>query len=136
MLQFTLLKERNVLVASYDMSQDASRVRIEMSNQFWHHLLRSDRPRLMGHSHPLTRPVGPIPFNEWCVNFPKAQNYCLLIHAITTWHFPVFWPHSHAIVNHFSIGHLSFHYSSSNTINSEVLNGCVPEKISALWWCW
>ncbi|WZY86725.1 hypothetical protein YC2023_033109 [Brassica napus] len=38
------------------------------------------------------------------------------------------WPHSHAIANHFPIGHPSFHYSSSSTFNSGVLSGCVPEK--------
>ncbi|CAF2039836.1 unnamed protein product [Brassica napus] len=38
------------------------------------------------------------------------------------------WPHSHAIANHFPIGHPSFHYSSSSTLNSGVLSGCVPEK--------
>ncbi|CAG7893841.1 unnamed protein product [Brassica rapa] len=38
------------------------------------------------------------------------------------------WPHSHAIANHFPIGHPSFHYSRSSTLNSGVLSGCVPEK--------
>uniref|UniRef100_A0A0D3AVJ1 Uncharacterized protein n=1 Tax=Brassica oleracea var. oleracea TaxID=109376 RepID=A0A0D3AVJ1_BRAOL len=40
------------------------------------------------------------------------------------------WPHSHAIANHFPIGHPSFHYSSSSTLNSSVLSGCAPEKIN------
>ncbi|CAG7885750.1 unnamed protein product, partial [Brassica rapa] len=40
----------------------------------------------------------------------------------------VLWPHSHAITNHFPIGHPSFHYSRSSTLNSGVLSGCVPEK--------
>ncbi|WZZ17652.1 hypothetical protein YC2023_110741 [Brassica napus] len=40
------------------------------------------------------------------------------------------WPHSHAIANHFPIGHPSFHYSSSSTLNSGVLSGCVPEKVA------
>ncbi|KAJ4890066.1 Uncharacterized protein Rs2_29814 [Raphanus sativus] len=48
--------------------------------------------------------------------------------AITTRPFPVLWPHSHAIANHFPIGHPSFHYSSSSTLNSGVLSECVPEK--------
>ncbi|CAN6980925.1 unnamed protein product, partial [Brassica rapa subsp. trilocularis] len=38
------------------------------------------------------------------------------------------WPHSYAIANHFPIGHPSFHYSSSSTLNSGVLSRCVPEK--------
>uniref|UniRef100_A0A0D3C8B3 Glycosyl hydrolase family 63 C-terminal domain-containing protein n=1 Tax=Brassica oleracea var. oleracea TaxID=109376 RepID=A0A0D3C8B3_BRAOL len=49
--------------------------------------------------------------------------------AITTRPFPVLWPHSHAIANHFTIGHSSFHYSSSSTLNSRVLSGCAPEKV-------
>ncbi|WZZ49253.1 hypothetical protein YC2023_049360 [Brassica napus] len=48
--------------------------------------------------------------------------------AITTRHFPVLWPYSHTIANHFPIGHSSFHYSSSSTLNFGVLNGCVTEK--------
>ncbi|CAG7910901.1 unnamed protein product, partial [Brassica rapa] len=40
----------------------------------------------------------------------------------------VLWPHSHAIANHFPIGHPSFYYSSSSTLNSGVLSGCAPEK--------
>ncbi|WZZ89606.1 hypothetical protein YC2023_118185 [Brassica napus] len=55
-------------------------------------------------------------------------------HAITTRPFPVFWSHSHGIANHFPI-HPSFHYSNSSTLNSGVLNGCVTEKISQLWFC-
>lgn len=31
------------------------------------------------------------------------------------------------------IGYPSFYYFSSNMFNSEVLNGCEPEKISILW---
>ncbi|CAN7056713.1 unnamed protein product [Brassica oleracea var. botrytis] len=38
------------------------------------------------------------------------------------------WPHSHAIANHFPIGHPSLHYSSSSTLNSGVLSGYAPEK--------
>ncbi|WZZ00259.1 hypothetical protein YC2023_072587 [Brassica napus] len=48
--------------------------------------------------------------------------------AITTRAFPMLWPHSYAIANHFPIGHPSFHYSSSSTLNSGVLSGCAPEK--------
>ncbi|WZZ23653.1 hypothetical protein YC2023_007054 [Brassica napus] len=51
-------------------------------------------------------------------------------HAITTRIFPVLWPHSHAIANHFPIGHPFFHYSSSSTLNSGVLSGCAPEKVA------
>nr|VDD40354.1 unnamed protein product [Brassica oleracea] len=40
------------------------------------------------------------------------------------------WPHSHAIANHFPIGHPSFHYSSSSTLNSGVFSGCAPEKVT------
>ncbi|WZY88549.1 hypothetical protein YC2023_045284 [Brassica napus] len=40
------------------------------------------------------------------------------------------WPHSHAIANHFPIGHPSFHYFSSSTLNSGVLSGCAPEKVT------
>ena len=51
--------------------------------------------------------------------------------AITTWPFPVLWPHSHGIANHFPVGHPSFHYySSSSTLNYGVLNGCMTEKVS------
>ncbi|WZY89291.1 hypothetical protein YC2023_046026 [Brassica napus] len=42
-------------------------------------------------------------------------------------------PHLHGIANHFSIGHSSFHYSSSNTLNSGILNGYVTEKLSEIW---
>ncbi|WZZ84044.1 hypothetical protein YC2023_104616 [Brassica napus] len=48
--------------------------------------------------------------------------------AITIRPFSLLWPHSHAIANHFPIGHPSFHYSSSSTLNSGVLSGCAPEK--------
>ncbi|WZZ47570.1 hypothetical protein YC2023_043829 [Brassica napus] len=37
-------------------------------------------------------------------------------------------PHSHGIAKHFPLGHPSFHYSSSSTLNSGVLNGYMPEK--------
>uniref|UniRef100_A0A0D3DE86 V-type proton ATPase proteolipid subunit n=2 Tax=Brassica TaxID=3705 RepID=A0A0D3DE86_BRAOL len=40
------------------------------------------------------------------------------------------WPHSHAIANHFPIGHPSFHYSSSSTLNYGVLSGCAPENVT------
>ncbi|CAF2015247.1 unnamed protein product, partial [Brassica napus] len=36
-----------------------------------------------------------------------------------------------AIANHFPIGYPSFHYSSSSTLNSEVLSECAPEKMAA-----
>ncbi|WZZ25218.1 hypothetical protein YC2023_008619 [Brassica napus] len=44
----------------------------------------------------------------------------------------MFWPHSHAIANHFSIVHPSFHYSSSSMLNSGVLSECAPEKVNQL----
>ncbi|WZZ03575.1 hypothetical protein YC2023_089496 [Brassica napus] len=47
---------------------------------------------------------------------------------ITTRPFSLLWPHSHGIANHFPLGHPSFHYSSPNTLNSGVLNGCVTKK--------
>ncbi|WZZ83886.1 hypothetical protein YC2023_104458 [Brassica napus] len=75
----------------------------------------------MGHPSPLSRPVGPIPSDG-------RSKSLFTDPAITTRPFSVLWPHSHGIVNHFPIGHSSFHYSSSNTLNSGVLNGCVTEK--------
>ncbi|WZY68806.1 hypothetical protein YC2023_001046 [Brassica napus] len=74
----------------------------------------------MGHPRPLSRPVGSIPSDGSKSLFTDP--------AITTRPFPVLWPHSHAIANHFPIGHPSFHYSSSSTLNSGVLSGCAPEK--------
>ncbi|CAN6979700.1 unnamed protein product [Brassica oleracea var. botrytis] len=46
-------------------------------------------------------------------------------------------PHALALLtryrNSLPIDHLFFHYSNSSTLNHGVLNGCVTEKISALW---
>ncbi|KAJ4890065.1 V-type proton ATPase proteolipid subunit [Raphanus sativus] len=81
----------------------------------------------MGHPRPLSRPVGPIPSDGRSLIFQGSKSL-FTDPAITTRPFPVLWPHSHAIANHFPIGHPSFHYSSSSTLNSGVLSGCVPEK--------
>ena len=80
----------------------------------------------MGRPCSFSRPVGPIPSDGRSVNFSRSESFTHL--AITTWHFPVLWSHSHAIANHFPIGHPSFHYFSSSTLNSGVLLGCAPEK--------
>ena len=77
---------------------------------------------------------GSHPVWRACVNFSKCSKSLFTDPANTTRPFSVFWPQSHGIANHFPISHPSFHYSSSSTINSEVLNGCVTEKVSQLWW--
>ncbi|WZZ04169.1 hypothetical protein YC2023_090090 [Brassica napus] len=84
----------------------------------------------MGHPRPLSRPVGPIPSDGRSLIFEGSKSL-FTDPAITTRPFPMLWPHSHAIANHFPIGHPSFHYSSSSTLNSGVLSGCVPEKASS-----
>ncbi|KAJ4907329.1 hypothetical protein Rs2_10987 [Raphanus sativus] len=81
----------------------------------------------MGHPRPFSRSVGPIPFDGRSLIFQGSKSL-FTDPAITTRPFPVLWTHSHAIANHFPIGHPSFHYSSSSTLNSGVLNGCVTEK--------
>ncbi|WZZ21290.1 hypothetical protein YC2023_122677 [Brassica napus] len=81
----------------------------------------------MGHPRPLSRPVGPIPPDGRSLIFQGSKSL-FTDPAITTRPFPMLWPHSHANANHFPIGHPSFHYSSSSTLNSGVLSGCVPEK--------
>ena len=78
------------------------------------------------------RPVDSILFQR-SVNFFQSMKSLVTDPAITTRSFLVFWHHFHGIANHFPIGHLSFHYSSANTLNSEVLNGCVTEKVNQLW---
>ncbi|WZZ78486.1 hypothetical protein YC2023_099058 [Brassica napus] len=84
----------------------------------------------MGHPRPLSRPVGPSRSSDRSVNFSKGSKSLFTDPAITTRPFPMLWPHSHAIANHFPIGHPSFHYSSSSTLNSRVLSRCAPEKIT------
>ncbi|WZZ78488.1 hypothetical protein YC2023_099060 [Brassica napus] len=84
----------------------------------------------MGHPRPLSRPVGPSCSSDRSVNFSKGSKSLFTDPAITTRPFPMLWPHSHAIANHFPIGHPSFHYSSSSTLNSRVLSRCAPEKVA------
>ena len=100
----------------------------------WYHLYCPARPQKMGLPPPLTKPVGRIPSDGWCINFSKAEKSCLLTlqspHDLSS----CFWPHSQDIGNHFPIGHPSFYYSRTSTLNLGVLNGCVTKKVNALWW--
>ncbi|WZZ26276.1 hypothetical protein YC2023_009677 [Brassica napus] len=84
----------------------------------------------MGHPRPLSRPVGPCRSSDRSVNFSKGSKSLFTDPAITTRPFPMLWSHSHAIANHFLIGHPSFYYSNSSTLNSGVLSGCAPEKVA------
>ncbi|CAN6971813.1 unnamed protein product [Brassica rapa subsp. trilocularis] len=59
-----------------------------------------------------------------------VQNHYLLTEQLVHDIFPVLWPHSHGIANHFPAGHSSFNYFSSSTLNFGVLNGCVTEKVT------
>lgn len=93
---------------------------------------RCSAPWLIGHSHLLTRSVGSILYNGRSVNFPEAQNLCLLTLQSPSDFSPAFWSHVHGIPNYFSIDHPSFHYFIPNT-HSGVLNGCMTEKINKLW---
>ncbi|WZY72353.1 hypothetical protein YC2023_004593 [Brassica napus] len=71
---------------------------------------------------------------RWLVSFDTTCSKSLFTDpTITTRPFPMLWLHSHAIANHFPIGHPFFHYSSSSTLNSRVLSGCVPEKEMISW---
>uniref|UniRef100_A0A0D3E0U6 Uncharacterized protein n=1 Tax=Brassica oleracea var. oleracea TaxID=109376 RepID=A0A0D3E0U6_BRAOL len=70
-------------------------------------------------SHPVPT-VGPLIF--------QSSESLFIDHAITTRSFSMLWPHLYGIANHFPIGYPSFHYSSPNTLNSGVLNGCMMKK--------
>ncbi|WZZ71209.1 hypothetical protein YC2023_082579 [Brassica napus] len=101
---------------------------IGMANAVWGKSGRffvTPRPSMANGPPTLNRPVGSIPYDGLC-----AQKSCLLTLQSSYDISPFFWPHSHGIANHFLIAHSSFHYSSSNTFNSGVLNGCVTEKVS------
>ena len=76
----------------------------------------------------------PFRFNGQYVNFFEGSESLFNDPAITTRPFSVLWPHLHGIVKHFLIGYPSFHYSSPNTLNFGILNGCVTKKVSQLWW--
>ncbi|WZY89707.1 hypothetical protein YC2023_046442 [Brassica napus] len=126
------LKERNVLVAPPTGLKTPLRSELRRLTSSDTTCNAPTRPRLMGHPRPLSRPVGPIPSDGRSVNFSKGSKSLFTDPAITTRPFPVLWPHSHAIANHFPIGHPSFHYSSSSTLNSGVLSGCAPEKVKSV----
>ena len=102
---------------------------------------RSSTPAFSTHGPHSVPTIGPLVF-------PEPRNHCLLtrqsppdlssevllvyifwlIYKSIKYFNPYFvlWPHTHAITNHFPIGHPSFH--------SGVLSGCAPEKVSQLWW--
>ena len=133
MLQFTPLRERNVLVAPHDRSQDASRIRTEMANLALISLVTPcpctangpATPALSArgsHSVPM---VGALIFQGPKDLFTDPE--------INTRPFSVLWPHSHDIANHLPIDHPSLHYSCSSTLNLGILNGCVMENVSQLW---
>ena len=88
-----------------------------------------DRPRLMDHPCPFIRSVIPFYLTSGALIFQGSKDL-FTDHAITIWSFPVLWPHLQGIANHFPIDHTSFHYSSSITLNSGVLNGYVTENVS------
>ena len=73
MLQFTPLKERNILGAPHDRSQDASRVRTEMANMALIPLITPQPPTAKGpptpaHSNRGSHPVSTV----GSIIFPKA----------------------------------------------------------------
>ena len=94
---------------------------------------------LMGHPRPFFWSVDLIRlFQRSVLNFQRSESLVLLTlqsppDAITIQFFSVLWPHLHDITNHVLICHIFFHYSSPNTLNYEVLNGCINEKINQLW---
>ncbi|WZZ34676.1 hypothetical protein YC2023_018077 [Brassica napus] len=107
-------------LAAFDQLKASKEGALREEHEEANKIITPDRAQLMGHPRPLSRPVGPI--------LSDGSESLFTNPAITTRPFPVLWPHSHAIANHFPIGHPSFHYSSSSTLNSRVLSGCAPEK--------